>query len=142
MLLYLAGILFSYNRIREAGWKIFEAFVLSGIIVTVIKSILGRWRPYTEHGNFAFFFLTFGPNDHLSLPSGDVAIAFAFSTIAAGLFNNKLWKIFWYGLAILTAFGRIYHDQHWLTDVLLASVISIYVGNYINSISSKRAELL
>jgi membrane-associated phospholipid phosphatase len=140
LLLYLAGILFSHHKIRESGRCIFEAFVVSGIMVNIIKSIFGRWRPYTELGNFSFVFFTFGPNDHLSLPSGDVAVAFAFSTIVAGFVDNKVWKIFWFGLATLTALGRIYHDQHWLTDVILASCISIWVGNYINNISKHKSE--
>jgi len=132
ILLYIYGILFRNDRIRELGRNICEAFIISGIIVTLIKSILGRWRPYTEHGSFNFYFFTFGPNDHLSLPSGDVAIAFAFSTIVAGCFKNKLWKVFWFGIATITAFGRIYHDQHWFTDVIMAGLISITIGRYIN----------
>lgn len=132
LLLYLLGILFNKNKLKESGWKIFEAFAISGIIVTVIKSIFGRWRPYTEHGHFSFVFFTLGPNDHLSLPSGDAAIAFAFSAIVADFFDNKLWKIFWYCLATLTALGRIYHDQHWFTDVMMGATIALLVGININ----------
>ncbi|MGE5456781.1 MAG: phosphatase PAP2 family protein, partial [Methanococcaceae archaeon] len=111
----------------------FESFIYSGLIVTIIKSVFGRWRPFAEHGNFSFVFFTPGPNDHLSLPSGDVAIAFAFSSVMAALFENKLWKIFWYMLALLAALGRIYHDQHWLSDTMLAAAITIWVGNFVNN---------
>lgn len=132
LLLYLSGILFNKNKLKESGWKIFEAFAISGIIVTVIKSIFGRWRPYTEHGHFSFVFFTLGPNDHLSLPSGDAAIAFAFSTIVASFVDNKAWKIFWFALAALTSLGRIYHDQHWFTDVMMGATIALLVGININ----------
>lgn len=132
LLLYLSGILFNKNKLKESGWKIFEAFAISGIIVTVIKSIFGRWRPYTGHGNFSFVFFTLGPNDHLSLPSGDAAIAFAFSTIVASFVDNKAWKIFWFALAALTSLGRIYHDQHWFTDVMMGATIALLVGININ----------
>ena len=131
LLLYLSGILFNKNKLKDSGWKIFESFAISGIIVTIIKSVFGRWRPYTEHGHLSFVFFTLGQNDHLSLPSGDVAIAFSFSTIVASFIENKLWKIFWFALAVLTSLGRIYHDQHWLTDVILAAMISLSVGFYI-----------
>ncbi|MHB8339446.1 MAG: phosphatase PAP2 family protein [Ignavibacteriaceae bacterium] len=151
LIFYFGGLFLVKNNYRVIGWKIFEAFILSGIIVTIIKSIFGRWRPYTEHGSSSFVFFTLGPNDHLSFPSGDVAVAFAFSVIIAGLFDNhrktryrlrhKIWKIFWYLLAVLTAIGRIYHDQHWLSDVILASAISIWVGNYINNISKQKSVL-
>jgi len=132
LLLYLSGILFNKNKLKDSGWKIFEAFAISGIIVTVIKSIFGRWRPYTEHGHFSFVFFTLGPNDHLSLPSGDVAIAFSFSTIVASFIDNKAWKIFWFTLAVLTSLGRIYHDQHWFTDVIMGTAIALLVGININ----------
>ena len=134
--LYLIGFAVNHERLRNAGWKIFEAFAISGITITVIKSILGRWRPYTGHGSLAFVGFTFGPNDHLSLPSGDVGIAFAYSMVIASFSANKIWKALWYFLAVLTCFGRIYHDQHWFSDVLLASIISISVGIYLNKTSA------
>ena len=132
LIFYFGGLFIMKDNIRSIGLKIFESFIFSGIIVTIIKSILGRWRPYTEHGSFSFVPFTLGPNEHLSLPSGDAAVAFAFTVIIAGIFENKLWKIFWYLVAVLTAIGRIYHDQHWLSDVVLGSAISITIGNYIN----------
>ncbi|MFA3783261.1 phosphatase PAP2 family protein [Melioribacteraceae bacterium 4301-Me] len=132
VIFYGGGIVFNKEKIRLIGLKIFEAFFISGIIVTVLKSIFGRWRPYSGHGSFSFVPFTLGPNDHLSLPSGDVAVAFAFSAVMASLFNNILWKIFWYGLAVLTFFGRIYHDQHWLTDAVMAAVIATSVGLHIS----------
>lgn len=131
ILFYLAGIILKKEKIRKIGLKFFESFLISGILVTVIKSFFGRWRPYTGNGSFSFVPFTLGPNDHLSLPSGDVATAFAFSVIAASLIKNKLWKVFWFFLASISAIGRIYNDQHWLTDVILAAVISITVGYHI-----------
>jgi membrane-associated phospholipid phosphatase len=125
---YCLGLILKRETLRKTGWMFFESYAVSGIFVTVVKSILGRWRPYTQHGGFSFDFLNLGPNEHLSLPSGDVAVAFAFSTIMASLINNKAWKIFWFFLAGLTAIARIYHDQHWLTDVILAAFISISFG--------------
>jgi membrane-associated phospholipid phosphatase len=141
LIFYFGGLFSAKNNFRVIGLKIFEAFILSGIIVTAIKSFFGRWRPYTEHESSSFVFLTLGPNDHLSFPSGDVAVAFAFSVIIAGIFENKLWKIVWYLFAMFTALGRIYHDQHWLSDVILASAISIIVGNYINNITKQKPEI-
>lgn len=132
IIFYFGGLFLVKDKFRAIGVKILESFIFSGIIVTIIKSIIGRWRPYTEHGSWSFVSFTLGPNDHLSFPSGDVAVAFAFSVIIAGIFKNKLWKIFWYLLAVITSIGRIYHDQHWLSDVIAAAAISIFVGSYVN----------
>lgn len=129
--LYLVGLILKQKKIKKYGLLLFQSFLFSGLIVTIIKLFFGRWRPYTEHGHLSFVFFTIGPNDHLSLPSGDVAVAFAFSTVAASVLQNKLWKIFWYGIAVLTSLGRIYHDQHWFTDVILAAAISISITQVI-----------
>lgn len=130
--LYVGGYVFAKSYVRIVGLKIFESFAFSGIVVTILKSLFGRWRPYTEHSSMSFTFFTAGPNDHLSLPSGDVAIAFAFSTIIAGTSDNKIWKWTWYLLAVITSIGRIYHDQHWLSDVILAAGIAIGIGTFVN----------
>ena len=137
-LFYICGLLISKDNLRVIGLKIFESFIFSGIIVTITKSVVGRWRPYTDHGTWSFVPLTTGPNGHLSFPSGDVAVAFAFSVIIAGIFKNKFWKIFWYLIAVITSIGRIYHDQHWLSDVIAAAAISIYIGIYINKIHQSK----
>ncbi|OGU33199.1 MAG: hypothetical protein A2057_14765 [Ignavibacteria bacterium GWA2_35_9] len=140
--LYSAGFVLKNEKIRKNGFRIFETFIFAGIIVTIFKSLFGRWRPYTNHGNFAFDFLNFGSNNHLSLPSGDVAVAFAFTIVVANFFQNKIWKVFWYLLAVLTAFGRIYHDQHWLSDVILGAVLSTIIGIIINKKSKEEVVII
>lgn len=135
--LYAIGLIFQKDIIRKNGLRILEAFIFSGIIVTILKSLFGRWRPYTEKGSFAFKPLNFSSNDHLSLPSGDVAIAFAFSTIAASFFENRYWKILCYSFAVLTFFGRIYHDQHWMSDVILGAFIPTIIGIRLNQLDKK-----
>lgn len=136
--LYFTGLILRNDTIRKNGLRIFEAFIFSGIIVTILKSLIGRWRPYTGNGSLAFTPLNFGSNDHLSLPSGDVAIAFAFSTIAAGFFDNRYWKALCYFFAVLTLLGRMYHDQHWLSDVILGALIPTLIGIKLNHISKNK----
>ena len=128
---YIGAWLRTGTNWRSVGTGLFEAFAFSGIIVTILKSLFGRWRPYAEHGNFSFVFLTLGPNEHLSLPSGDVATAFAMSAILAGMIDNKFWKWMWYVIAAITALGRIYHDQHWLSDTIFAAGISVWIGTFL-----------
>lgn len=135
--LYAVGLIFKKDTIRKRGLRILEAFIFSGIIVTILKSLFGRWRPYTGKGSFVFNPLNFSSNDHLSLPSGDVAIAFAFSTIAAGFLENRYWKIFCYSFAALTFLGRIYHDQHWMSDVILGAFIPTIIGIRLNQLDQK-----
>jgi membrane-associated phospholipid phosphatase len=126
--LYLVGIMFGIAIIREKGLLIAESYLLSGIVTIAVKSLLGRWRPDTGHGSLAFFPLTWGPNDHLSFPSGHATVAFALSSVIAGAYPHRWWQIFWYALAAITAVSRMYHDQHWLSDVLFSAILGTSVG--------------
>lgn len=128
LLLYIGGIFFLNDKFRDTGLLIAESFIFSGLISLSVKSFFGRWRPYTGHGSLAFLWFTFGPNDHLSFPSGHATVAFALSSVAAGATSKVYLKVFYYFLAIITAFSRIYHDQHWFSDVFLSSVIGVLFG--------------
>ncbi len=132
LVFYLTGLLFQKEKIRSIGYNIFQLFIYSGIIVTILKSLIGRWRPFNGVGAYYFTPFVLGPNARLSLPSGDVAIAFVLSSVFASLYDNILWKSFWYFIAVITAIGRIYHDQHWLSDVLLSTLITVSIGLWQN----------
>jgi membrane-associated phospholipid phosphatase len=131
LLLYFGGLIFQFQRFHHCGLNIGLAFILSGIITVLVKSLAGRWRPFTGHGHLAFFPFTFGPNEHLSMPSGHVTIAFALSSVMAAMYNNYIWKVLWYCFAVITAISRIYHDQHWLSDVLLSAIIGTMTGIFL-----------
>ena len=132
LVFYFGGLLLKEENIRSIGYRLFQMFIYSGITVTILKSLIGRWRPFNNVGPHFFTPFVFGPNARLSLPSGDVAIAFVISSVFASLYDNILWKSFWYFIAVMTAIGRIYHDQHWLSDVLLSTLITISMGLWQN----------
>ena len=132
LIFYLAGLLFQKENIRSIGYKIFQLFIYSGLIVTILKSLLGRWRPFNGMGPHYFTPFIIGQNAKLSLSSGDVAVAFSISSVFASLYDNIFWKCFWYFIASITSFGRIYHDQHWLSDVLLSALIAVSIGMWQN----------
>jgi membrane-associated phospholipid phosphatase len=135
---YVGGLLFRKSRFHVTGLFIGEAYVFSGLINTLLKSLIGRWRPFVEQGNLAFSPFVFGTNEHLSMPSGHVTAAFALSSVLAGMFENRLWKWMWYFFAIVTAFSRMYHDEHWLSDVICATFIGFGTGYFLLK-SHKRA---
>ena len=130
---YLTGLLLKKENLRSIGYRLFQMFIYSGITVTILKSLIGRWRPFNGVGQLYFTPFVLGPNAKLSLPSGDVAIAFVISSVFASLYDNILWKSFWYFIAVMTSIGRIYHDQHWLSDVLLSTFITISIGIWQNN---------
>lgn len=128
LVFYVTGILFQKENIHSIGYKTIQLFIYSGLIVTILKSLIGRWRFFNEVGQLYFTPFVLGPNAKLSLPSGDVATAFVISSVFVSLYDNILWKSFSYFIAVMTAIGRIYHNQHWLSDVLLSAFITIGIG--------------
>ena len=124
--LYLIGLIFQKYRLRETGILILEAYIFSGLITLIFKSAFGRFRPYTNKGDFAFYGWNWSNNDMFSYISGHAAVSFALSTILASTTENYYLKSFYYLLAVITCFSRIYHNQHWFSDVL-SGAISAYL---------------
>ena len=125
---YLVGLTLNSEPTRLKGLMIGQAYLYSGLITISLKSIVGRWRPYVGHGHLVFTPFITAPNDYLSFPSGHTAVAFSLSTVMAGFSKNKIWKIFWFTIAAITGLSRIYHDDHWFSDVVFSTVNGIVVG--------------
>ena len=125
--LYAGGAIFKQSKIRDTGLLIGESFVFSGFISLLFKTFFGRWRPFTNHGDLSFYGFTWSDNDHLSFTSGHANVAFALSMSLAAYAPNIYLKIFFYLLAVITGLSRIYHNQHWLSDVVVGGLISIVI---------------
>ena len=127
--LYLAGIFFHKHKLRDAGLLTGESFVFAGLITLLFKSFFGRWRPFTNHGDLSFYGFTWSDNDHLSFSSGHANVAFCLSTVLASTTDNVYMKILYYIPAVITAVSRIYHNQHWLSDVVVGALIALLITN-------------
>jgi membrane-associated phospholipid phosphatase len=126
IILYLGGLIFKRYQMRETGLLVLEAYVFSGLVTLIVKSAFGRFRPYTNKGDFAFYGWNWTNNDMFSYISGHAAVSFALSTILASTTENRYLKTFYYMLAVITCLSRIYHNQHWLSDVV-SGAISAYL---------------
>lgn len=135
--LYLAGLFFKRYKFRETGLLIGEAFVFSGFITLLFKSLFGRFRPYTNKGDFAFYGWNLANNDMFSYISGHAAVSFALSTILASTTENKYLKSFYYSLAVITCISRIYHNQHWLSDVVSGALSAYLISRVLIAIHSE-----
>lgn len=126
--LYIIGLIFHKYKLRETGLLIGEAYVFSGLLTLLFKSAVGRWRPYTHRGDLAFNGWSWTNNDQFSYYSGHAAVAFALSTILAASTDNKYLKALYYLIAVVTCVSRIYHNQHWFSDVLTGALISFLIS--------------
>ncbi len=125
--LYLMGFFYRKHKMRDAGLLAGESFIFAGFITLIFKSLFGRWRPFTNHGDLSFYGFTFSDNDHLSFSSGHANVAFALSAVLASTTDNIYMKVLYYTPAVITCLSRIYHDQHWLSDVVVGALIALLI---------------
>jgi len=95
------------------------SFITNGVVVWVIKEIVRRPRPMRS-GTVLFQLSDW------SFPSGHAASAFLIAVLASK-FWPKYGKYF-YILAILVAFSRVYLGIHYLSDVVCGSLIGFTIG--------------
>jgi hypothetical protein len=135
--LFTTGLLSENKKIENTGRILFEALLVSGAAVQLIKIVSGRSRPFLDEGPFMFnFFKT--DNPHTSFPSGHTVVAFATSSVLAASIKNTYASIALYSLAGLTAYQRMYSNNHWFSDTVLAAIIGTVVGNALVKINDDR----
>jgi membrane-associated phospholipid phosphatase len=116
-----------------------EALATSALVVAVAKPIFGRHRPdWTS--------TTTDPDESQSFPSGHATAAFSIATYSALYLHGHVWAdepttathaLAYVGLfagALFVDDERIYHDRHYVSDVvagsLLGSVTSVVIYRY------------
>ncbi len=137
--IYGYGLLAGNNRVRHTGLMAMEAFVYSGAITGVFKVLFSRRRPFAGDSQLYFRPVNWLDNTYHSLPSGHTAVSFAVSTVLADAVDSGLWKVFWYGTAAWVGAARIYHNQHWFSDVFLGGVIGYATGRFIVNRDKRQA---
>jgi membrane-associated phospholipid phosphatase len=125
--LYAAGLLFNERSVSLTGRLLGESLLYAGTINVLLKFLFSRSRPFTNNGNMDFGNYVFN-NDYYSMPSGHATVAFTVSTVLAQRIHNVYATIGLYGLACLTAYQRVYSDNHWFSDTVLAAVIGTVIG--------------
>lgn len=126
-LVYTTGLIAGSPKLRRVGMEMTQAVAMAGMAGVILKTAIGRARPFQEDEPYHFA----GPttdNGFLSFPSGDTIKAFALSTVLAKEIKSWPIRIGLYALASATAFQRLDADRHWLSDVLGAAVIGTGVG--------------
>lgn len=131
-LLYCYGRFSGNDRVRRTALLGVESAVVSGAITGAIKYVSHKHRPTSSQvddipwGGPAF------SAAHLSFPSGHSACAFAISTVVATEYrDNAFVPPFAYGAAALCAFSRLNDNAHWLSDVVVGSLIGHFTARAI-----------
>lgn len=112
---------------REAGMML-EAAMLSGAAGYALKELARRERPYTTADDGAW------REDGDSFPSLHTTAAFAIGTVLAESGDDRLrWlrRTLGYGLAVATAYGRMDHDAHWLSDTVAGAGLGVATARFV-----------
>jgi membrane-associated phospholipid phosphatase len=134
---YLApalGIYYGYgyaaddSGAKNAAKLGFEGYVVSGLMVNVLKYATHRHRPNSGDPRSTWDGPSF-ENDNLSFPSGHASSAFAVAAVLSSEYpESATVSVVSYGLATLVAASRVYDDKHWASDVLVGSAIGYFTG--------------
>lgn len=120
--LYLLSFPTHNEHWRETGFLSGEAALNSLLVVEALKYSLGRQRPYQGNGSGSFF------QGGTSFPSEHSAAAWAIAGVIAHEYNGTLPKLFAYGMASAVSFSRVHARQHFLSDVVVGSVLGYLVS--------------
>lgn len=123
--LCLIALYLFYFKKRKEGMALLYAFLLSGIVVQVIKNLTSSPRPrlFFEPGRYLHFIDNVSLANNSSFPSGHTATAFAIATVLIIMMKNKKWQLPVVMAAALVGYSRIYLAQHFFADVLVGACI-------------------
>jgi hypothetical protein len=98
---------------------IFLAIALPGLVVTVVKRLIGRVRPSVV-GPFAYVPFSWRP-DYASMPSGHATTAFAVA-VAFGALWPRARPLLWL-YALIIALSRVIIAAHYPSDVIAGACV-------------------
>jgi membrane-associated phospholipid phosphatase len=123
---YVFGRLKHNNRARETGVLGAEALIDSTIVASSLKAITQRTRPTGGQSRSDFF------DGGTSFPSGHSIQAWSIATIIANEYHDKpAVQIAAYGIASAVSVARFTGRNHYLSDVLIGSVMGYGIGQYV-----------
>lgn len=116
-----------WKKIKTWAIRGFWALIFSGILVQLLKHLIGRKRPYKEPilDTFRFVPLNFNWEYH-SFPSGHTQVIFTVAVLLTNLLPQGKWV--WYFVAVLIGFSRVVVGDHFLGDVFSGACVG-YSGS-------------
>jgi membrane-associated phospholipid phosphatase len=112
---------------RQESWAMLEASALGTATAFTLKYVAGREGPQEttnpdlwRHGGRSF-------------PSEHTTFAFAVGTVMAESGSDEyrwLRRLFGYGTGVYTAYARVKHDQHWLSDTVAGAAIGAATAHF------------
>lgn len=127
-------ILISIKKYRKEGIVLLSALVLATILGEgFLKHLIKRPRPFLEVQSIKL--LISKPSSY-SFPSGHTTSSFAAAGVLGYYF--KRYKVYFYTLAILISFSRLYLFVHYPSDVIAGTILGLFSSAVVLKFSNKR----
>ncbi|MGV3459188.1 MAG: phosphatase PAP2 family protein [Flavobacterium sp.] len=123
---YLAGLFTNHQRLRRTGVLMITSASVSGFIQQVSKSVTGRARPDTGYGKNHFRPFG-GSSGYRSFPSGHTVLSVTTMYALSKQFESPYIKAACYAVGAIAPVTRLWAQAHYVTDVVLSTIISIAV---------------
>ncbi len=124
--------------IGERALFVFAAVALSGIVVQVVKHVVGRARPGLLDQFGAFYFDHFSLQASLaSFPSGHSTSIFALAA-AIGLIVPRL-RVPVFALAMLVGLARMILAAHYASDIVAGATLGVFMTLCVASVFADRS---
>ena len=124
------GLVLRDKKLLQTSRLLVEASILTQLFTTASKGILGRARPYVDHGPRDFNLFKFSRAEEFkSMPSGHVSSAFALMTVIAKQYDHWYVEIPAYTFAVSVAFQRMTTRNHWASDTMLGGALGYWVSS-------------
>lgn len=100
---------------------VFLAVGAPGLFVAIVKRVIGRARPYVDHGPHPFEFHPFWTAAYASMPSGHTTTVFSILVAFGSLWPRGRTVLWIYAIAILVS--RVVVSAHYPSDVVAGAVV-------------------
>lgn len=149
-LIFLGMIALLINeRFARIYYISFGAGIVTGILNQVLKILIVRQRPYESYNPFLIFahkkailegkYIThIYDSTYYSMPSGHTITVTGIFLVFAFHVKNKVLKTLLFIIPLTTAFGRVYVQKHWLSDVIFAYLIGYIVAKTIYDLNKNK----
>jgi len=132
----IVGKVMGSRGVYGVSSRALKSTLLAGVSVVVLKSLIGRERPFLHDDPFKFH--PFNLHDSTnSFPSGHTTVAFALATSFAREIKGTWDDVLFYAMATTTAYARMHDNRHWMSDVVFGAGVGILSTRFIHRREAK-----
>lgn len=127
VLTYVSAFLTGHESLANGTLNTAAAYVVSDLVESALKPMIGRERPHVEGNSHRFRPFTANGDWH-SLPSAHVAHITSIAQAISMQTQSGPVTALCGSLVALVAWDRVYEDQHWTSDVTATIALSSVVS--------------